>query len=122
MLYFNVIGTIADVDSTTPDSPLHPSPVLLVETDEAIERIVLPERAWSGPTDVLQIGRRVHVAAELEFFPRPGSLSAGRPGLPASSTSRSSVFCMRSIWRRRAHPYDVSPEKDGHEGSAPVRR
>ena len=74
MLYFNVVGTIADVDSTTRDSPLHPAPVLLIETDEAIERVVLSQRAWSGPAHMLQIGRRVHVAAELDFFPRPGSL------------------------------------------------
>ena len=73
MLYFNLIGTIADVDETTPDNPLHPSPVLLLDTDDRIERIVLPTSAWAGPRDLLQVGRRLRVSGECKFPAKPGT-------------------------------------------------
>jgi hypothetical protein len=48
-LYFNLVGTVAHIEETTPDNPLHPSPVLLLDTVERIERVVLSGSAWSGP-------------------------------------------------------------------------
>ncbi len=75
MLIFSLVGTIADVDSTTPDNPPHPSPVLLLETDEdGITRVVMPETASPVPIEALQVGRRVLISAEAQLFPAPGSL------------------------------------------------
>ena len=54
--------------------PLHPSPVLPLETDDNIERIVLPTSAWTGPCDVLQVGRRLRVVGHCEFPPKARSL------------------------------------------------
>ncbi len=73
-LYFQFVGTIADVDDTTSENALHPSPVLLLDTEDNIERIVLPESAWAGSREVLQVGRRLRVAGHCDFPPRPGTL------------------------------------------------
>ncbi len=73
-LYFNLVGTIADVDETTPDNPAHPSPVVLLETDDKIERVVAPAAAWDGPRELLQPGRRLRIAGECEFPAKPGTL------------------------------------------------
>ena len=74
MLFFDLIGVIADVDATSVDNPCHPSPVLLLEVDDEIARIVVPRAAWQGPGEVLQVGRVVRVAGQVDFFPKPGSL------------------------------------------------
>ncbi len=73
-LYFQFVGTIADFDETTQDSPLHPSPIVLLETDDKIERVVLPKSTWSGSRHTLQIGRRLRVAGHFDFPPEPGTL------------------------------------------------
>jgi hypothetical protein len=70
-LYFNLVGTVADVDETTPEHPCHPSPVILIDTDDKIERFVLPAWAWPGPRDAIQVGRRLRVSGELEFPAKP---------------------------------------------------
>ena len=74
MLYFNLVGTLADIDETTAENPLHPAPVLLIEIDDEIERVVLPATAWSSPRDVLQVGRRVRVGGHFNVIPKRGSL------------------------------------------------
>ena len=74
-LYFELVGTIADVDETTTENPSHPSPVLLIDTEDKIERIVLPASVWpEGMREVLQIGRRLCVAAHCDLMPKPGAL------------------------------------------------
>ena len=75
MLYFSSIGTIADVDKTTTDNPSHPAPVLLIDTEGRIARIVLPASVWpEGRRGVLQVGRRVCVAGHCDLLPKPGAL------------------------------------------------
>ncbi len=73
-LYFSLVATIADVDETTPENPLHPSPVLLLDTEDNIERVVLPPAAWLGPRDALQVGRRLRVAGHCDIPLMPGAL------------------------------------------------
>ncbi len=73
-LYFNLIGTIADVDQTTSDSRYHPALVVLLESDAKIERLVVPPSVWTGPRDLLKPGRRLRVAGECGFPPKPGAL------------------------------------------------
>ena len=75
MLYFSFIGTIADVDQTTTENPSHPAPVLLTDTEDTIERIVLPASVWpEGMREVLQVGRRLCVAGHCDLMPNPGAL------------------------------------------------
>jgi hypothetical protein len=82
-LCFNFVGTIADVDETTPDNPRHPSPVLLIDMGDGngIERVVLPASVWDKPRAMLQVGRRVRVAGTADILPKPGAL----PSRSASS-------------------------------------
>jgi hypothetical protein len=73
LLYFNLVGTIADVDETTTDNPSHPAPVLLIDTEDKIERVVLPASVWpDGMRDVLQVGRRLRVAGHSDMMPKRG--------------------------------------------------
>ena len=69
MMTLSLVGTIPDVDETTPDNPRHPSPVLLLEVSDAqpITRVVLPRSAWDGSIDSLRVGRRVALAAEVDM-------------------------------------------------------
>ena len=74
-LYFNLVGTIADVDETTPEDPSHPAPVFLIDTEDKIERVVLPASVWpEGMREVLQIGLRLRVAGHCDLMPKPGAL------------------------------------------------
>ncbi len=75
MIYFNLLATIADVDETTPDNPLHPATVLLLEIDdEPIQRVVVPASVWPGLHEVLAVGRRVCLAGTFDILPKPGAL------------------------------------------------
>ena len=74
-LYFSFIGTIADVDQTTTENPSHPARVLLIDTEDKIERIVLPASVWpEGMREVLQVGSRLCVACHCDLMPKPGAL------------------------------------------------
>ena len=74
MMFFYLIGTIAEIDATVAGNPCHPSPVLLLEVDDEIARVVLPRTAWPEPRGVLQIGRLVRNAGQGKLFPKAGSL------------------------------------------------
>ena len=73
MLFLELVATIADVDETTPDSPQHPAPVLLLEACDQIHRVVLPREVWQGAAEALQIGRTVRVGARYELPAKPGA-------------------------------------------------
>ena len=73
-LYFDLVGTIADIDETTTENPSHPAPVLLLEACEEIHRVVLPREVWEGAAEALQIGRTVRVGVRYELPAKPGAV------------------------------------------------
>ena len=50
-------------------------PVLLTDTEDTIERIVVPASVWQeNKREVLQVGRRVCVAGHCDLMPKLGAL------------------------------------------------
>ena len=55
MLTFAFRGSIADVDSTVPGEPLHSSTVIVVATNEALTRVIVPDRLIEGQRELLTV-------------------------------------------------------------------
>ncbi len=53
---------------------MQPSPVVLIDADDSIERVIVPASAWAKPREVLQVGRRLRIAGHCDFPPKPGVL------------------------------------------------
>ena len=43
MLSFEFRGSIANIDETTADEPLHPATVLIIEAGDVLSRVVVPQ-------------------------------------------------------------------------------
>jgi hypothetical protein len=85
MLTFAFRGSIADVDETVPGEPLHPSRVVVVATDEALTRVVVPDRLLDGQRELLTVGQRIDVAGEVRGFPANPIHVAQEVRLPPAS-------------------------------------
>ncbi len=63
---FSLGGVIAGVRETTPEDPIHPALVLIVDVGGDYARIVVPPAVWPSACDLLPIGQRVRVVCETD--------------------------------------------------------
>lgn len=69
MLRFAFRGTIADIDETTSVEPCYPALALIVEVDDNLVRVVVPEAVLKGRHEVLCVDRPVQVFGEVNQSP-----------------------------------------------------
>ena len=66
MLTLTIRSSIADIDRTAEDEPLHPSTVLLVEIGDHITRVIVPDPLLEPLAQMLGAGRGVQVSGEAQ--------------------------------------------------------
>ena len=61
MSNFLIVGSIADVDLTTPEDSFHPALVIIVESDHSLQKIVLPNHLLGRDLTKYAVGAQVRI-------------------------------------------------------------